>query len=103
MTIYELEQQATPGPFACDKDTAGSPVLRSAGSSRIIVRMIEAPRKGDVERDANGFLFAHCRNHFMKALEALKAEHQKVKEMDGCEGRECATCDTIAELEEVKT
>jgi len=110
MNIYELEKKATPGPFtASDASFAGvkqdcvtpdghrCALFREFGNANV----------------ANALLWGHCRNHFMRALEALK----ELANRPDCEGPLCHYCDTglphpkiggeetlklIAELEDVK-
>ena len=69
MTIYELENMATPGPFIlADKEyyTAEPHSLVAASDrDRKIAELY-------TENDADDILFAHCRNNFLRALEALK-------------------------------
>jgi len=62
MNVYELEKKVTSGPFGLDKcpwyeGYNLKPYLGAAGEWR---------------KEDTMFL-AHCRNHFMEALEALKA------------------------------
>ena len=74
MNIYELEKEATPG-------------IHDRGSGW-----------------AEAKLARHCRSNFMRALEALKEEHEAVMAWLGKKhaAATCAACKLIAELEEVK-
>ena len=58
-TIYELEKQATPGPFETRKGKAAHVCLYVAGTAYNVA-------VGMKEKDAK--IFTHCRNHFMEAL-----------------------------------
>lgn len=132
MNIYELEKQATPGPFGFryksaevvrkeaseeagyDNDGGGSIGLILVGPRKMLgpdvlayMRINRDPKK-DSRHRADAALLAHCRNHFMEALEALKQEHEA-----WCALRydtrqflhdpaKCSVCQQIAELEEVE-
>ena len=108
MNIYELEKKATPGPCKVGKyepDPHLQVLTRGwMQGGRCIVDFINPD---------DAVLFAHCRNHFMEALEALK----ELANRPDCEGPLCHYCDTglphpkiggeetlklIAELEDVK-
>ena len=69
ISIYELEKKATPGPFIlADKEyyTAEPHSLVAASDpDRKIAELY-------TENDADDILFAHCRNNFLRALEALR-------------------------------
>jgi len=92
MNIYELEKRATPGEIAVEKigtapkvfftleDTLGYEIADICGDK--------------AEYDAR--LLAHCRNNYIKALEALKSRN------DDCDCGHCHWCVQIKELEEVK-
>ena len=64
-TIYELEKQATPGPWvvAEESPTSGTSVWGGPDGDCV---------GGCDKWPENMMLAAHCRNHFMEALEALK-------------------------------
>ena len=76
MNIYELEKQATPGPWAKERHTLdgvdvphldgpmGSCCVSVGGNCNVPI----------TQRSENALLIAHCRNNFMTALEALKNE-----------------------------
>ena len=82
-TIYELEKQATPGPWipihgkgTCfhggNEDSVQSMTLAGDGEEiwETVAELWPTAPKGTATCDAK--LIAHCRNHFMEALEALK-------------------------------
>lgn len=99
MTVYDLEKQATPGPVHTDDGymyNKDGDMVAQAGP------------------DGNGYdldLLAHCRNHFMKALEALKLAEKTLMSMCGPEVYQAThrswpigqVREAIKELEEVKT
>lgn len=67
MTIYDLEKRATPGPLHVVED----------GSDRGCNLLVGQDAEADVVCHTYGnkeelLLLAHCRNHFMEALAALK-------------------------------
>lgn len=94
MNIYELEKQATPGPFGfryqsaaksraealaagCNTDGGGSTghVLdgKDSGYGRHVMAHMSINRdpKQDAQHYADVVLLAHCRNNFMKAVTLL--------------------------------
>ena len=98
MNIYELEKRATPGPLYVADDDAW--VLTS-----------QHPDGGDIAHSYGNkedvILLAHCRNHFLEALEALKEEHEACVCEDEIHGgvhqpSVCPTCKVIAKLETVE-
>ena len=124
MNIYELEKQATPGPYFYAKHLPGiqtTGVMEDTGLDDDSGNPIRAPLTvvnttgacgGDNPCEDMRYM-THCRNHFMEALEALK----ELANRPDCEGPLCHYCDTglphpkiggeetlklIAELEEVK-
>ena len=123
MNVYELEKQATQGPFGYRYDSAAQaradhPGTDGGGSSGFIyagesswplgrdwiaVMAINRDPKKDKQREADAALLAHCRNNFMKALEALKEEHKSWHVYNPCcvTGSHCDRCKLIKELEEV--
>ena len=99
-TIYELEKQATPGPFArADfEDYPGDPhsVCRMAEPDRRIAELV-------TENEADDLLWVHCRNRFMEALEALKEKGHDEGCMATIGGRcECGFNKLIKKLETVE-
>ena len=74
MNIYELEKKATPGPLMWSRAGSFGRVSRwdiqrdtqTVACVYSITGLESDPRKADAQ------LLAHCRNNFMKALEALK-------------------------------
>jgi len=105
VNIYELEKQATPGPWSRCPHTIdgvlGYPTGDPMGSRTVSIgSCCNIPI---TQRSENAALIAHCRNNFMKALEALKRVasldilvygmsadfHREVRQL-------------VAELEEVK-
>ena len=68
-TIYELEKQATPGPWvvAEESPTSGTSVWGGPNGDCV---------GGCDKWPENMMLAAHCRNHFMEALEVLKEADQ---------------------------
>ena len=64
-TVYELEKQATPGPWVVDGKFF--------------------PDEKDIE--ANQRMITHCRNHFMEALEALKEITGEIEQLSIEAGR----------------
>ena len=103
MNIYELEKQATPGPWSRCPHTVdgvlGYPTGDHMGSRTVSIgSCCNIPIS---QRSENAALITHCRNNFMKALEALKEERGYHKE-HGRIGRADQLSELIAELEEVK-
>ena len=93
MNIYELEKQATPGPWKVMEDRIEGTYIEGADRTMAFVS-----RAGFEDFK----LVAHCRNNFLRALAALKAEHEAfIEENDVMHlvGR-CPTCDLIAEMED---
>ena len=116
MNIYELEQQAAPGPWAdrglhqhyrnkrmfgpdgacCGYLLSGAFAGKSGGT-------VDGVEISDAQRDASVALLNHCRNNFMRALKGLK----DIRKKQGCgitmssewEGR---IDRLVKELEEVK-
>ena len=127
MNVYELEKQATQGPFGYRYDSAAQaradhPGTDGGGSSGFIyagesswplgrdwiaVMAINRDPKKDKQREADTALLAHCRNNFMKALEALKEEHDGHATLIGYHSgavhykEDCETCKLIKELETI--
>lgn len=108
MNIYELEKQATPGPLM---HRGEGTLAFDDGHCRIIYHRAST-KKQDA---ATAALLAHCRNNFMRALEALQQANDRIKAEHGwCVSSvghldDCAVCEQarendalIAELEEVK-
>lgn len=99
MNIYELEQKATPGPWEVAHDSTGYHAEHDG------YPVLDGSEPKD---EINAMLSSHCRNNFMRALEALKNEHEKYQDFLGEHGSSCGglwmckTCKLIAELEEVK-
>lgn len=109
MTIYELEKQATPGPWYKHEHVpflyVGENIPKTQTSRSWVASffMWGAGRRNQ----ENARLSAHCRNNFMRALEALKVEHgalemvkQNALSTPTCPSG-CPVCELIAELEEV--
>lgn len=98
MNIHELEKLATPGPWIA---VSGSRLPNWLMPDREMFGMPSSP-----ETLANARLSAHCRNNFMKALEALKEARESIWWLDdSMDEREIATDrleELIKELEEVK-
>lgn len=124
MNIYELEKQATAGPFE-GGSICGSKALLPNGylwAPRVIrkdepanepVADFFSYRKDRKEWQANLRMFAHCRNNFLKALTMLKyAQHEldllyaHAINTGICEAGDPPqqqVARAIAELEEIKT
>jgi hypothetical protein len=64
MNIYELSKLATPGPV----DGIGGSFYEKRLPSGVVSRLYP----GITETSYNTRFDAHCRNHFMEALEALR-------------------------------
>jgi hypothetical protein len=95
MTIYELDKMATPGPFEAVVHLGRAQVIRG-GNGGWIAEFDHVPDYDKSAADAR--LLAHCRNNFMRALEALKTSNIAMKK-----GRMPGPWTMlIAELEEVK-
>lgn len=97
MNIYELEKEATPGPW---KVAAGFTL--ETRQHRYIAQF-DASESPHLARE-DVILAAYCRNNFMRVLKALKEEHEYHMEHD--EHAEihgtaatCPTCKLIVELE----
>lgn len=109
MNIYELEGQATPGPWSQCPHTIDS-VLGYPTGDHMGSRTVSCGSCCNIpitQRSENAALIVHCRNNFMRALETLKALAESQKHNQ--ENIDCSTimnCDAIdeliAELEEVK-
>ena len=73
MNLYELEKKATPGPCKVGKyepDPELQVLTRGwMQGGRCIVDFINPD---------DAAMFAHCRNHFMEALEMLKADCARI-------------------------
>lgn len=63
MNIYELEKNSTPAPWFVDDAQPSWPMQRDI--------LVESSWY-TTEQKNNAILSAHCRNNFMKALEALR-------------------------------
>lgn len=88
MTIYDLEKQATPMPWEVSKEgDAWLPGEVFVKGSKSI---------GCCWEQADTELVAHCRNHFMEALKALKHD---VDPRWVCHSDECEANPTDEELE----
>lgn len=97
MNIYELEKKATPGPwFGTQSTVLGKTAPEVVRETHIC--STDENWLPHAEQDANGALIRHCRNHFMRVLEALKTSNIAMKkgQMPG------PWTMLIAELEEVK-
>lgn len=101
MKIYDLDKQATPGPLVVfDRPGIGLTIGWREGDKEgptCTMRWTDGlnQRVEDCKK-ADAALLAHCRNNFIRALEALKSRN------DDCDCGECHWCKLIAELEEVK-
>lgn len=102
--VYEVEAEATDGPWghesgvvtcADDGEHIGSFLTNTLAENQ--------PGYHRKNGRASAAYAAHCRNNFMKALNALKAEHDLHRGYTGgpCYSG-CKTCILIKELEEVK-
>ena len=99
-TIYELEKQATPGPYtAIDHCVmAGSPK-----KYRTLAFCYDDDPPGtelDTHAETTALLLVHCRNNFMPLLAYFKRIVRDVEEVDPAEAYSMRKL--IAELEEVK-
>jgi hypothetical protein len=103
VNVYELEKRATPGPLIVTNDCCGYSALAMTEQGESVFG--GCGKRGD----ADVRLAAHCRNNFLKALEALKQQLDigafagdrlpiKVWQAHAAKLRTL-----IAELEEVKT
>jgi hypothetical protein len=96
MNIYELEKQATPGPYESGNGWLGpSGTPMRTGSPHFVNGSHAFPH------DAK--LLAHCRNNFMKALKGLHDLADTIQYQTSFENaayKECIAL--IKELEEVK-
>ena len=103
MNIYELEKQATPGPlqsWTCESTDDSTIGLTPANPPQEWCAYVEGYRHKEAAA-----LLAHCRNNFMKALEALKKTYglANLWEGDDTEREWAAEVEIlIKELEEVK-
>jgi len=91
MNVYDLEKQATPALWCADAmvmATTGTPTSKRMLGS-LISDTYDLPRSV-----ADAAYAAHCRNNFMKALEALNEQC----DLTGCPKLRAL----ITELEEVK-
>lgn len=94
MTIYDLEKQATPMPWTVNESDPSWPMHSYELDGQFFTV---------VER-ANAKLSAHCRNHFMEALEALKTANDTITDLQDNEGYPSTMWlrALISKLEEVK-
>lgn len=77
MTVYDLDKLATPGPLRVLAEYGN----RIAGKDEHLMCVCECSSVDEpdtIKREADAKLVAHCRNNFMKALEALKADRQLI-------------------------
>jgi len=100
VNIYELEKQATPGPlqsWTCESTDDSTIGLTPANPPQEWCAYVEGYRHKEAAA-----LLAHCRNNFMKALEALKcvADCRSADEAHDIIVNQFP--ELIAELEEVK-
>jgi len=110
MTVYELEKQATPAPWKPadrpDISDDGIECLRVFSISDAEIAPLNAYGECSSRMRANAKLAAHCRNHFLRALEALKKAHSALEfpyEVPWTpEQLRNELCELITELEEVK-
>jgi len=71
MNIYELEKQATPGPWEVERDPGG-------GASGLFPTNILTGNSGldevasMIDRDEDAKLIAHCRNNMVPLLKAAR-------------------------------
>lgn len=105
MNFFELEHEATPGPF----EAIAASVLDS--ESCVPVASFECPDITLQSMQANARLFVHCRTHFKEALLALKNCAYNMPHAERCDHRDgLSVCNCrlgqleklIAEMEEVK-
>lgn len=109
MNIYELEKKATPGPFVRADCSAHNLPMDAIAPDGARVAMF---REHGTSNYHNAALWVHCRNNFMKALEALKEDRPAARFADfTCRehAHDCPCCEwrkkrdaLISELEEVK-
>jgi hypothetical protein len=109
MNVYELEKQATPGRLTVDHDAGWWLYLDQEDSANPRgQRVIAVFPDNSEEQVALVLLLAHCRNNFMKALEALRAVHSAIMFDEEARDRIDEEMNTpglrelIEELEEVK-
>ena len=95
MNIYKLEKKATPGPVSVTENDVYFKVFHQEPA---YCRCANADAK----------LLAHCRNHFMEALEALKEQHEYYTDLLYSSGSGnhsthlCGVCDLIKKLETIE-
>ena len=107
--IYELEKQATPGPLVVGQKRDTYYTVHGCGATighfeSLVDRdqVSEHSFRTKVEEArANAALLAHCRNHFMEALQLLK-DFWPVVEHAGHEDDMARYKAEIAKLEDVK-
>jgi hypothetical protein len=88
MNVYDLEKKATPAPWVV-LPGSNQKEIGTLGEGTVLVSKHHPPWEDCEPRCiANSALAAHCRNNFMKALEALK--HQ-VDPRWTTHGDECAS------------
>jgi hypothetical protein len=97
MQLCEVEARAHPAPWKVESDPSPD---NDSGIS--IVDSEGQPVAHSYGMREDMMLASHARNMLSNILTALKEEHSKVREMDGC-GRSCEVCALIAEAEEVPT
>lgn len=117
MTIYELEKQASTIPWEVRENLDGcydeSDTVICVPVGLEVLRVGEVrPNVSSKHHEANTAMAVHCRNNFLKALEALKDCARDIVHDEACKSRlfpdgEC-TCHRaelralIKELEEVE-
>ena len=112
MNIYELEKQATPGPYIA---VAHEVMAELNGKCRTLAFCYDDDPSGttlDTEADTTAKLLTHCRNHFMRALKELKmcllasfcpfCGRDNSLGKNGCTRTDCPGVKLVKELEEVK-
>lgn len=102
MNIYELEKQSTPGPLrVAAQYTIWDADIETAEGLHVAA-CTSSPNRSVDSMLNNAVLLVHCRNNFMRALEALKEINDP--DMPSHEWKHwlAALPKLIAELEEVK-
>ena len=108
MNIYEIEKRATPGPWMASEgwnigERLDHDVVTTCeeGGGEVVAEVLKDPCSHQLASMINAKLIAHCRNNFLRALEALKNCETKLHdegfylEADFLHGK-------IKELEEVE-
>jgi hypothetical protein len=108
MNIFDLDKLATPRPLRVLTEY-GNRVAGKDGHLMCICECSSVDEPDRIKREADAKLVAHCRNNYLKALGALKAEHAITVSFEADRASStphcpeiCHVCELIKELETVQ-